>query len=50
MADAARLAAVRWDDVELGLLVTLAGLLALGREGDQVATRAPLRIAVLLPA
>ena len=47
---AARLAAVRGDDVELRRLVLAALLLAAGDEGDAVAARAPLGLPVLRAA
>mmetsp|Transcript_4934 Transcript_4934/g.17731 ORF Transcript_4934/g.17731 Transcript_4934/m.17731 type:complete len:673 (-) Transcript_4934:1368-3386(-) len=48
LAHAARLAAVRRDDVELGLGVLHAAVLAPRRERDQIAARAPLRVGVLV--
>jgi hypothetical protein len=47
---AARLAAIGGDEVELRRLVLVALLLALRGEGDEVATRAPARRAVLVAA
>src|SRR5205085_1477893 len=50
IADAARLAAVGRDQVELGGLVLAPLLLALGDEGDRAAFRRPGGLAVLLAA